>query len=206
MVMDPASRTDDSTAGLLFKTSRRQIVKQTPLSTEDYIQHLHVAFHDFTTQMTDQGINHDAPLSDKEKLDGYNPSPAEAALFEPTALRQLSHFYANYALGLVFRSHPTFDFQTNRQDAIKLPTKEHDLTPRLGHDLQSFYKSLDIFESKLTDDNAILQLSEFRNKVSTLTDNYCGNKSELMFLRNANKQPVLQDPQPGIKAPPMHLN
>lgn len=181
----------DSGLSALFKMSRSDVMRlpaQESLNGDDYIQKLHIAFKGFTASLTDTDgyMLHDAPLSKDEYLDGYNSSKSEAEIFTPTAFRQLSHFYANYALGLKLRSSPTFDFYTNRSDAVKKQDHDNDPTELLGNNLQSIYQSLHIFESKIQDEQALKQIHTFRNTLSELTNAYCDSTPELTFLRQAN--------------------
>jgi hypothetical protein len=151
------------------------------LSPADYIQTINVLFRDFTTEMAD----HDIDLAPQEMLQDYCASPTEIALFTPTALRQLHHFYANYVQSLQFLAHPSMDYRMNKKDVTRANKKidtQPDLQQSLAYNLEQIQQAIAIYREKLLpENNKDEKLTEcftrLQDTLSAQTQKFCHDNS-----------------------------
>jgi hypothetical protein len=179
--------------GVSFAESKQNIVGNQPESkmTPDlYVQHVEVMFSNLFKTMGD----HDVTLDRDNLLPEYCASVGEIAIFQPTALRQIRHFYANYMQSVEFLIHPTLDFQSNTKDIVKddpQHTEEHHMMHHLGHNLQQTHHALAIFQEHLNASHspdkiqAQEKLMQFQKQLSEFTEKF-SEDNNLPALQAAN--------------------
>ena len=165
------------------------------LTAKKYIEKIHVLFSDLTETMA----QHNVPIDDEALL--YDPSPGERSIFEPTALRQVLHFYSTYVQSLEFLAHPTLDFNSNLKeithadDRVAAPAPE--LMEQLAYNLQQTHLSIDVFQQKISAADPVQKqnLQErfilFQTHLVELTEKFCAD-NDLPLQLTSNQNPAAQ--------------
>lgn len=177
-----------------------------PISTDDYMQQVKIAFDAFAESLPDDFIPATLPA---DYLQTCNVE------FTPSAARIIQHNLAN-ALNAVLAYNPDIDFRENERDMVKPNgAQENEMMAKLlVESFQQFGKSFhEMREAASLRSDADILLSHFDlfgQEMMHLTQRFSAGNETLSQLPQTLQAPVNQNEPPslhaGIKQRMMHLN